>query len=57
MPDFKTPDEDVLLILDALGIAREGWAVQLQNEDTIVLLHFETHLELIIYKGVKRTWL
>lgn len=57
MPAFDVPKEEVLEILDALRIDREGWAVELQNEDVIVLLHFKTHLEVSIRKGVKRTWL
>lgn len=44
-------------ILDALGVSREGWTVELQNDGIIVLLHYKTHLEITIRKGVKRTWL
>lgn len=57
MPAYEVPKEDVLEILEALGIQAEGWAVNLQNEDTIALLHFKTHLEVIIRKGVKKEWL
>lgn len=57
MPAFEVPEGDVLEILDALGISREGWVVSLKNEDTIVLLHYKTHLEVTIHKGVKKTWL
>jgi hypothetical protein len=57
VPAFEAPEDDVLEILDALGISREGWAVSLKNEDTIVLLHYKTHLEVTIHKGVKKTWL
>lgn len=57
MPAFEVPKDDVLEILDALGMSREGWAVELQNEHVIVLLHYKTHLEVSIRKGVKRTWL
>lgn len=57
MPAYEAPKADVLEILEALGIRKEGWAVRMQSEDTIVLLHFETHLEVTIWKGVKKEWL
>ena len=57
MPAYEVPKADVLEILEALGIRKEGWAVHLQNEDTIVLLHFKTHLEVTIQKGAKKEWL
>lgn len=57
MPAFDVPKGEVLEILDALGIERSGWAVKLRNDDVIVLLHYKTHLEVSIRKGVKRTWL
>ena len=57
MPAFKVPEGEVLEILDALGMDQKNWAVELQNEDVIVLLHYKTHLEVSIWKGAKRTWL
>lgn len=57
MPAYEVPKEDVLEILEELGIQKKGWVVRLQNEDTIVLLHFKTHLEVTIHKGVKKEWL
>lgn len=57
MPAFELPKEDVVEIMEALGIRPEGYAVELQNEDTIALIHYKTHLEVIIRKGVKKEWL
>jgi len=57
VPAFKVPEEDVVEIMEALGIQPEGYAVQLQNEDTIALIHYKTHLEVTIHKGVKKEWL
>lgn len=57
MPAFEVPKEDVVEIMEALDIQPEGYALQLQNEDTIALIHFKTHLEVIIRKGVKKEWL
>ena len=57
MPAFEVPKEDVVEIMEALDINPKGYAVHLQNEDTIALIHFKTHLEVTIRKGVKKEWL
>lgn len=57
MPAFEVPKGDVAEIMEALGIQPEGYAVHLQNEDTIALIHYKTHLEVTIRKGVKKEWL
>lgn len=46
-----------LALMEALGIDPDGYAVELEGEDVIVLIHFKTHLEVIIRKGVKKEWL
>lgn len=57
MPAFEPPKEDVVEIMEALGIHPEGYAVELQNEDTIAMIHYKTHLEVTIRKGAKKEWL
>lgn len=57
MPACNVPDAEVVEIMEALGIKPEGYAVALQNEDTIALIHYRTHLEVTIRKGVKKEWL
>ena len=57
MPDFKPPEGEVATILEALEMNPDGFAVELQNEDTIALIHYRTHLEVTIRKGVKKEWL
>lgn len=57
MPACNVPDAEVVEIMTALGIDPKGYAVALQNEDTIALIHYRTHLEVTIRKGVKKEWL
>ncbi len=57
MPAFEVPKGEVVEILEALEMKPEGFAVELQNEDTIALIHYKTHLEVTIRKGVKKDWL
>ena len=57
MPDFKPPEGEVAEILEAMDMDPNGFAVELQNEDTIALIHYKTHLEVTIRKGVKKKWL
>lgn len=57
MPVCNVPDAEVVEIMTALGIDPKGYAVTLQNEDTIALIHYRTHLEVTIRKGVKKEWL
>lgn len=57
MPACKVPEGEVVEILEAMDMKPEGFAVELQNEDTIVLIHYRTHLEVTIRKGVKKEWL
>lgn len=54
---YEPPEGWVREVLEALDIRPEGYAVELENEDTIVLLHYKTHLEVIIRKGAKKEWL
>ena len=57
MPAFEVPKGEVVEILKALEMNPEGFALELQNEDTIALIHYKTHLEVTIRKGVKKDWL
>lgn len=57
MPKYEPPKKDVAEILESLGLNPNEYAVELQTEDTIVLLHYKTHLEVTLRKGVKRDWL
>lgn len=57
MPAFEVPKGEVVEVLEALGMNPDGFAVELQNEDTIALIHYKTHLEVTIRKGVKKDWL
>lgn len=47
----------MLELTEALGIDPNGYTVELEGDDVIVLIHFKTHLEVIIRKGVKKEWL
>lgn len=53
----EPPKGLVLELMDALGIDQDGYAVELEGDDVIVLIHFKTHLEVTIRKGVKKEWL
>lgn len=57
MPAFEVPKDEVVQILEALEINPEGYAVELRNENTLTLIHYKTHLEVTIRKGVKKEWL
>lgn len=57
MPQFDVPKGEVAEILEALGINPEGYAVELHSDDVISMVHFKTHLEVTIRKGVKKEWL
>lgn len=57
MPAFEVPKGEVVQILEALEINPEGYAVELWNENTLTLIHYKTHLEVTIRKGVKKEWL
>lgn len=57
MPAFEVPKDQAVEILEELGMNPESFAVELQNEDTIALIHYKTHLEVTIRKGVKKEWL
>lgn len=54
---YKPPKGLVLELMEALDINPEGYTVDLEGEDVIVMLHHKTHLEVIIRKGVKKEWL
>lgn len=53
----EPPKDLTLALMEALGINPDGYTVELEGEDVIVLIHFKTHLEVIIRKGVKKEWL
>lgn len=53
----EPPKGLVLELMQEMGINPEGYTVELEGEDVIVMIHFKTHLELIIRKGVKKEWL
>lgn len=57
MPAFEVPKGDVAEIMTALGIDPKGYAVALHNDSCIALIHYKTHLEVTIHKGVKKEWL
>lgn len=57
MPAFEVPKGEVVQILEALEINPEGYAVEFWNENTLTLIHYKTHLEVTIRKGVKKEWL
>ncbi len=57
MPAFEVPKGEVVEILEVLGMNPDSFSVELQNENTIALLHYKTHLEVTIHKGVKKEWL
>lgn len=53
----EPPKDMTLALMEALGIEPDGYTVEMEGEDVIVLIHFKTHLEVIIRKGVKKEWL
>lgn len=57
MAAFEVPQGEVVEILEALGMNPEAFTVELQGEDIIALIHYKTHLEVTIRKGVKKEWL
>ena len=56
MPKFEPPEGEVLELMQRMKIEPEEYAVRLQNENTIVLLHHKTRHEVYIRKGDKPTW-